>query len=179
MGGNRTMTEEQLQKFYDMAKPRSEEAIRKAEERKTKRKDKELLLQDLCGRLPYSPICHIMGENGTEIDDILTTSTIENLDVWVVKPYLRPISSMTEEEILELYKIAYDTWYSDSLYYKNNEWISFRTSIKNNNLCFINCIWLSDINKVTDWLNKNMFDYHGLIPKDLALSTEKFNPYKK
>lgn len=37
MGGNRTMTEEQLQKFYAMVEPRSEEAIRKAEERRRKR----------------------------------------------------------------------------------------------------------------------------------------------
>ena len=29
-----------------------------------------------------------------------------------------------------------------------------------------------------DWLNKKMFDYRGLIPKYLALSTDEFNPYK-
>lgn len=60
--------------------------------------EKDLVLRDLCARLPYPPICHIVGENGAEIDDILTTSTIQNLDVWVVKPYLRPMSSMTNKE---------------------------------------------------------------------------------
>lgn len=133
------------------------------------------MLKDLCARLPY----------GVKIQyDIygIQDLTIDKLNAYIkgsknIKPYLRPISNMDEEEILEFYKIVYDTWYSDSLYYRNNEWISFRGSIKNNNLCFINCIWLSDINKVTDYLNKKMFDYRGLIPKDLALSTEIYNPY--
>ena len=139
-------------------------------------KEKEILLQDLCMRLPY----------GVKIQyDIygIQDLTIDKLNAYIkgiknIKPYLRPLSSMTEEEILELYKIAYDTWYSDSLYYKNEEWINFRDSIKNNDLCFINCIWLSDINKVTDWLNKKMFDFRGLIPAGYAISTEIFNPYK-
>lgn len=29
-----------------------------------------------------------------------------------------------------------------------------------------------------DWCDKNMFDYRGLIPKDLALSAEEYNFYK-
>ena len=62
---------------------------------------------------------------------------------------------------------------TDSLYYKNEEWINFRDSIKNNNLYFGSGIWLSDINKVNDWLNKNMFDYCGLIPKGLAIEAPK------
>lgn len=75
----------------------------------------------------------------------------------------------SEKEILDLYKIAYDTWYSDSSYYKNEEWITFRDSIQNNNIFFKSGIWLSDINKVIDWLNKYHFDYRGLIEKSLAL----------
>ena len=62
------------------------------------REEKELLLIDLCGRLAYQPICHITNENGVSIDDILTTSTINHLDIWEVKSYLRPLSSMTMEE---------------------------------------------------------------------------------
>ena len=64
-------------------------------------KDKVLVLKDLSSRLPYSPIVHIIDEDGTEVDALLTTSTIDNLGKWVVKPYLRPMSSMTEEEIIE------------------------------------------------------------------------------
>ena len=31
---------------------------------------------------------------------------------------------------------------------------------------------------VIDWLNAHHFDYRGLIEKDLAISTEEFNPYE-
>ena len=143
--------------------------------------EKQLVLQDLCARLPYGVKVTFAESSGRE-DCILNSQHLNStyaIEYLGLKPYLRPMSSMTEEEILELYKIAYDTWYSDSLYYKNDEWISFRSSIKNNNLCFINCIWLSDINKVIDYLNKNMFDYRGLIHKDLAIEvTKNNNPYK-
>ena len=150
--------------------------------------DKEIPLKDICARLPYNLYIRVeefnvpkneaitegfVGNylkdnrcNDYDADDILNELADGCIDI---KPYLRPMSSMTEEEILELYKITYDTWYSDSLYYKNEEWINFRDSIKNNSLCFKTCVWLSDINKVIDWLNAHHFDYRGLIEKGLAL----------
>ena len=144
----------------------------------TQGEDKKLLFIDLSARLPYHVRLKIWLKDGTTEEgfldlehnyaDVLRDAFYYN-KIIDIKPYLRPLSSMTEEEILELYKITYDTWYSDSLYYKNEEWINFRDSIKNNNLCFKTCIWLSDINKVIDWLNARHFDYHGLISKGLAL----------
>ena len=143
-----------------------------------KPEEKELLFKDLSARLPYHVRCKVWLKYGITEEgpldlehnygDVLQDAFFYRDRIKDIKPYLRPLSSMTEEEILEFYKIAYDTWYSDSLYYKNEEWITFRASIKNNNLCFMNCIWLSDINKVIDYLNKNMFDFRGLIPKGLA-----------
>ena len=143
------MTEEQLQKFYAMAEPRSEDAIRKVEERKMKRENKELLLKDLCARLPYN----VWVSYKTKYDDIERATILngnyvrdimEGTSSWIdFKPYLRPMSSMTEEEAEE---------------YCNN---------------------VTDIGSGVDWLNKNMFDYRGLIPKDLALSIEEYNPYKE
>lgn len=97
----------------------------------------------------------------------------DGIDILDFTPYLRLMSNMTEEEILELYKIAYNTYYNDSLYYKNEEFISFRDSIQNNSLCFKNSIWIFDINKVIDWLNSHHFDYLGLIGKGLALEAPK------
>ena len=137
--------------------------------------EKSLLLKDLCARLPYG--VKIQSWYGEIITSDLNTfpysmEEMDKEDMWDqlsgFKPYLRPLSSMTEEEILELYKIAYDTWYSDPLYYKNEEWITFKNSIKNNSLCFKNSVWLSDIDKVIDWLNVKYFDYRGLIERDLA-----------
>jgi hypothetical protein len=125
------------------------------------REEKDLVLQDLCARLPYSPICHIIGENGADIDDILTTSTIQNLDVWVVKPYLRPMSSMTEEE--RDYVVKHSLGYTASIGGgKKDEKLYFHFKAES-----------------FDWLNAHHFDYRGLIDKGLAIKvTEGNNPYK-
>lgn len=71
--------------------------------------------------------------------------------VEMVKPYLRPMSSMTEEEKKE-YQYITERWMYDADY-------SIADSI--------------------DWLNEHHFDYRGLIPKGLAIAvTEENNPYK-
>lgn len=63
--------------------------------------EKQLLLKDLCGRLPYQPICEF---TDTEDDFCTTTATLGySLRDFIagkvlIKPYLRPMSSMTEEE---------------------------------------------------------------------------------
>lgn len=88
--------------------------------KKMTEQDKKLLLEDLCARLPYGVICHSNIGDGylrvCSVDRIafgieyrMTLSTIEKhcfnddeQDDAVVKPYLRPMSSMTEEEKKEL-----------------------------------------------------------------------------
>lgn len=71
--------------------------------------DKDLLLHDLCGRLPYNCIVNVAegGINGIQwIDATLNSYLLHQIieeDAWeYVKPYLRPLSSMTEEEKREL-----------------------------------------------------------------------------
>jgi hypothetical protein len=143
-------------------------------------KEKELLVKDLCAKAPYGVkvqynneiysidyISPLYEEVKLDIPDNYT------VEVFEIRPYLRPLSSMTEEEILKLYKIAYTTYYSDSLYYKNEEWVSFRDSIRNNTLCFESSIWLSNISKIIDYINANKFDYRGLISMGLALEAPK------
>ena len=149
--------------------------------------DKHLLIKDLSARIPYgviintpSSIFYPANREDVKLDSKFYITEDCGWPIEECKPYLRPLSSMIEEEILELYKIAYNTWYGDPLYYKNEEWITFRNSIKNNDLCFKSSVWLSDINKVIDWLNAHHFDYRGLIEKDLAIEvTEENNPYKE
>ena len=109
-------------------------------------KDKELLLKDLCARLPYGVIVNYNGiDDYTLSIKLLSTHYVEKM-----KPYLRPMSSMTEEEKKEydhrLECMFYDTMYDDAF--------------------------------AIDWLNTNHFDYRGLIEKGLAISTDDFNPYK-
>lgn len=78
--------------------------------------DKELLLKDLCARLPYTVKVQVeydaeeFGET-TEIDEIsmidkygeevLLYNASEYFSIGEIKPYLRPMSSMTNEEYNE------------------------------------------------------------------------------
>ena len=120
--------------------------------------DKELLLKDLCARLPYGVKCHF--KYGSAEDDV-TLSCIDNdvarfeygwygsfhvsIDADHIKPYLRPMSSMTEEERKEYNEY---TFHGASI-----------GSILNTATAY----------ELIDWLNKHHFDYRGLIPKGLAL----------
>ena len=149
--------------------------------------NKELLLKDLCSRLPYGVKIEltwwVMGE-GTCIDITLETDHIEQLlndedGDTEIKPYLRPMSSMTEEEAKEL-SILCDI--KDILSIKiTDEYIEFEVD---DGFCSIDTkiIWYNDIIssiEIFDWLNKNHFDYRDLIPRDLAIAvTKENNPYE-
>ena len=122
--------------------------------------DKNLLLKDLCARLPYHVKCQMEDDfiiNDSPLYDyILSEKHLElfrNHKGFYIRPYLRSLSSMTEEEKKE-YNHMYDVYVGyESMY--------------------------STIN-MFDWLNKNHFDYRGLIPKGLAISVNKNNnPYKE
>ena len=114
--------------------------------------NKELLLKDLCARLPYGVIlncCNIVGEKLYTID---SNGLVNNdYDLEEVKPYLFPLSSMTDEQIKEYAHIL----------------------VMNSNL---ECSQL--IGETTqDWFNKNHFDYRGLIPMGLANDATGLNIY--
>lgn len=105
--------------------------------------DKELLLKELCARLPYG-VKGIITYDKSEIpfilegidNNILHLSESEECYIEDFKPYLRPISSMTLKE-----KVESDIFLTD----------------------FIDTI------KYIDWLNAHHFDFRGLIEKGLAL----------
>ena len=88
-----------------------------------------------------------------------------------VKPYLFPLSSMTEEQLIELKEFA-------DLKYEHNtlelvEWDGNCKTLE---------FWLEEIPshcviKVFDWLNKNHFDYRSLIEKGLAIDATGLNIY--
>ena len=148
--------------------------------------EKDLLLKDLCARLPYGVKCenhnHVYGKNIFKVTDIRDNGyicgIINNRNYWAVfdplelKPYLFPLSSMTEEQFEELKDFA-------GLKYEGNtlelvEW----DSTCDKTLEF----WLEEIPsycviKVFDWLNKNHFDYRGLIPMGLANDATGLNIY--
>jgi len=121
------------------------------------KEDKELLIKDLCARLPYGVKCsHFMKSSigpSRTLESISTTSTFgielndgENMPKRVVvdevKPYLRPMSSMTEDE------------------FRNYDLVASAAG----------CGLLAELCcDVMDWLNARHFDYRGLIEKGLAL----------
>ena len=67
-------------------------------------------------------------------------------------PFLRPMSSMTEEE---------EKVFGSFIFTEHHGW--------DGKTDYHEYVCIDNINKFYDWLNKKMFDYRGLIPKGLAL----------
>jgi len=70
-----------------------------------KEQEKQLLLKDLCARLPYGVICKLSAKDAdVSVTEKLDIGGLEHFifGTMDVKPYLRPMSSMTEEEGKEL-----------------------------------------------------------------------------
>lgn len=131
-----------------------------------KQEDKELLLKDLCARLPYNVIVHIHDTNVVDYDNYLYEETLAKFKLHdiTLKPYLRPMSSMTEEEYNELEVLAHGCDCVLRFY----AWFpaKYDATFKTYNL------------EVIDWLNAHHFDYRGLIGKGLAIAvTKENNPY--
>ena len=94
-----------------------------------KQEDKDLLLRDLCARLPYEVI--ISYDDGDTIEDrVMGLGSLHDFmfSNAIIMPYLRPMSSMTDEEIGEFEKIvdiigreneikSYDTFGVDAIDY--------------------------------------------------------------
>ena len=142
--------------------------------------EKSLLLKDLCGRLPYGVKCKIdkfetiFDLRGFDNDD--SAELRQRVIVWkkhypssVVsyplidcKPYLRPMSSMCEEEK----KIQKDYIY----HFSENNLPNYEG----------NFIFEDEVHEYIDWLNAHHFDYRGLIEKGLAIEvTEENNQYEE
>ena len=149
-----------------------------------RQEEQELIIKDLCTRLPYGVKAYIKiwsKLKGEWVEGIYTVRSIDPLlnDIYTstengsvgvilghsdysIEPYLFPLSSMTDEQ-------------------KNT--FSGKVSILNS---FIDgSIYLSedeeltpeDLIEIFDFLNKNHFDYRGLIPMGLAIDCTNLNIY--
>jgi hypothetical protein len=114
---------------------------------------KELLLKDLCARLPYG--VKVLYENKVFNVDYISGIYEEikldipdnyTIDIEEVKPYLFPLESMTEEQEKEEYKIC------------KGYLIGYES-------------------KLLDFYHKNHLDYRGLIPMGLANNATNLNIY--
>ena len=138
--------------------------------------DKTLLLRDLCGRLLYGVKAYIKNWSKLDrkyyegiytvesIDPSLNTifadserSSVEVIvgnDDYEIKPYLRPMSNMTDEELEDYQKIRMIDWVDGDI-----------------NGTFINAC------SIVDWLNDHHFDFRDLIEKGLAIDATGLNIY--
>lgn len=121
--------------------------------------DKQLLLTDLCGRLPYGVMCKI-DNRCVKVEEINPFEGVITYDGWLscgidedIKPYLRPLSSMTEDEYNDMFHQLYSAQEEFFRNYSNTDTIGK--------------FFANDMVRY-DWLNKKMFDYRWLIPKGLA-----------
>lgn len=128
-----------------------------------KQEEKELLLKDLSARLPYNVAIDCKDED-SRFTCYLTTDILKEIQNntyhWEYKPYLFPLSSMTEEQIF-LSHFGYETM---DVIRRNKDW----TMIE---------IHHDDYYELTDWLNAHHFDYRGLIPMGLANDATGLNIY--
>ena len=126
--------------------------------------EKILLLKDLCARLPYHVNVKVWLTDGTTEEgpldlehnycDVLQDAFYFGV-IKDIKPYLRPMSSMTDDERKEYNSFigGIEPFNSDfSAYSKENKFV-----------------YEFDIKNYIDWLNAHNFDYRGLIPMGLAL----------
>lgn len=118
--------------------------------------NKELLFKDLSTRLPYRTMVKCNTDYHHEFDERLSVVHLMNFYQWEIKPYLRPMSSMTEDEKKELKELHF--YYTDN-HIVNDEDKDFKPIIVDEVHCFY----------IIDWLNAHHFDYRGLIDKGLAL----------
>lgn len=136
-------------------------------------KQKQILLKELCCRLPYGVICNVpfkkaeqklLGIIETDLNDIRLIfdkggDLVRECYLSEVKPYLRPMSSMTEKEMSEL-----------------RQWGSLCMT-PNGCVEDVGAYCVEDVGvygaihsiPVIDWLNAHHFDYRGLIGMGIAL----------
>ena len=132
------------------------------------KEEKELLLKDLCARLPYEVKCLVSFDDGTKHIMTLKTGLPNSFGRWDFynencsgcsnnfKPYLRPMSSMTEEEKKEISELIDAPIEIDS----------------DGDIIYLggySIIPCSDYQIYIDYLISHHFDYRGLIEKGLAL----------
>ena len=142
--------------------------------------DKDLLLKDLCARLPYGVKIHA-NDTDVNIEKVGVLSMVDNdaviaftcddentynyVTIHEVKPYLFPLSSMTKEQLFDVQEMLG----------KNEIEIedSFLRILDSDR----NTISYLEILALLEWFYKNHFDINGLIEKGLAIDATNLNIY--
>lgn len=149
-----------------------------------KQEDKNLILADLCARLPYGVMVHdemLHCDGKLVVIDVFTNqivivtkerrqiTNISSIDN--IRPYLRPMSSISEDEEEQLFQYSEKYW--DNAV-DNQIQSALDKSIKENK-----ALEYIAMTKSLEWLNSHHLDYRGLIEMGLAIEiTDENNPYK-
>ena len=124
--------------------------------------DKELIFNELCARLPYHVKCKIWLKDGTTEEGLLDLqhnygNVLQDAfyynEIKDIKPYLFPLSSMTEEE--------------------KEEYCQLQQRVIYNSKGVIN----EDVTKYINWCYKKHLDINNLIPMELAIDATNLNIY--
>ena len=132
----------------------------------------ELLLKDLCARLPYGVKCIVKSDGYVGVISsiesqyrVVTFDDGRQEEICDIKPYLFPLSSMTEEQREEFLNIQ-----TEERQILLNALIEYKSG-KYDKIPIIAPY------KQIEWLNKNHFDYRGLIEKGLSIDCTNLNIY--
>ena len=137
--------------------------------------DKELLLKDLCARIPYEVVgkCEIDASYDTSFDTIFQTHKFDAV-VYGIKEdllFVTPLIEDMDEKIFAEEEVADGVDILDFTPYLLP--ISSMTEEQKQEYQYITERWMYDssysIGDSIDWPNKNHFDFNGLIEKSLAL----------
>lgn len=120
--------------------------------------EKNLLLKDLCARLPYEVKVQMADGAVEELLNVNVSTFICNGLRGLPKPYLFPQSSMTEEIIDEIY--------NNAGVYDIDSSVHIEVGTK-----------FEDLTKMFDILHKHHIDYQNLIEKGLAIDATGLNIY--
>ena len=129
------------------------------------KEEKKLLFKDLCARLPYGVKYNFDGYDGCNYTmGKVSLNAVDDFPIENIKPYLFPMSSMSDKELVEFFQIRGRNLNTYELRIFRRRDISIASS-------------LSSYSRHIDWLNARHFDYRGLIEKGLAIDASGLNIY--
>lgn len=139
---------------------------------------RQSLYKDLCSRIPYKPKVKtflVTTDKVVETPTLksLTASNTETIGIWaeggdlryIYIPYLYPLKSMKLKQYEEFIRIS--------------GWSGDFDDMKCGKFSCTGCVELNNLYDTIDWLNKNYFDYRGLIERGLAVDCTNLNVYNK
>ena len=144
----------------------------------TQEEKQQILLRDLCSRLPYEVKVWRQGRNyvvsciGIKQQSVYLKADFESIRGWwtdikEIKPYLRPMSSMTEEEKKELKNVTCP----NGTGYFNEQYLVCPVNHYGEQISF------DFMSNIIDWLNAHHFDMRNLIGRGLAIDCTNLNIY--